>query len=44
MSTPSPGITNSEVAVNPSITVIEVGLNVIVDTVVVRQGLVTVRV
>ena len=44
MSTPSLGITNSEVAFDPSVTDIEVGLKVIVDTVVVGQGLVTVRV
>jgi hypothetical protein len=44
VSTPSPGITNSEVAVYPSVTDIEVGLKVIVDTVVVWQGSVTVRV
>ena len=44
MSTPSMGITNSEVAVYPLVTEIEVGLKVIEDTVVVWQGLVTVRV
>lgn len=44
MSTPSPGITNSEVAVAPAVTDIDVGLKVIEDTVVVGQGLVTVKV
>ena len=44
VSTASEGITNSEVAVEPSSTVIEVGLNVIELTVVVGQGFETVRV
>ena len=44
VSTASVGITNSEVAVEPSVTVMELGLKVIVLTVVVGQGLVTVRV
>lgn len=44
VSTASAGITNSDVAVEPSSTVIELGLKVIVLTVVVGHGLATVRV
>lgn len=44
VSTASVGITNSEVAVLPSVTVIDVGLNVIWLTVVEVQGFATVRV
>ena len=41
VSTPSPGISNSAVAVEPSATVIVVGLKTIVEIVVVLQGLLT---
>ena len=41
VSTPSPGISNSAVAVDPSDTVIVVGLKTIDDIVVVLQGLLT---
>ena len=44
VSTASVGTTNSEVAVAPSVTVIDDGLKVIVLTVVVGQGFATVRV
>ena len=44
VSTASVGMTNSLVAVLPSVTAIEVGLNVIWLTVVVGQGFATVRV
>ena len=44
VSTPSVGITNSEVAVEPFVTVIEVGLKVMDETVVDGHGLLTVRV
>lgn len=43
VSTASPGTVNSAVAVEPSVTVIEVGSKVIVLTVVVGHGFVTVR-
>ena len=44
VSTASAGITNSDVAIEPSVTVIELGEKVIVLTVVVGHGLATVRV
>ena len=41
VSTPSVGIENSEVAVDPSVTVIDDGLNVMAPTEVVLHGFVT---
>lgn len=43
VSTASPGTVNSAVAVDPSVTVMEVGSKVMVLTVVVGQGFVTVK-